>query len=104
MSAPVRCVELDSPVQEVLRIFAQHPIHHLPVVKNRAVVGLISSSDILKLEFFLPSSGTARDRLLAGNFRLATLMRTHVITVSQQESIERASELMARQLSYLIGI
>jgi hypothetical protein len=56
---------------------------------------MLSSADVMKLEFFLPRSDAARARLLSDKFRLATLMRAPVITVSEHESVERAAELMA---------
>jgi CBS domain-containing protein len=96
MTAAVVWIETDASLEEVLRIFVEQPIHHLPVVKDGAVVGMLSSADIMKLEFFLPPSGPARDRLLRGNFSVRSLMRTPVIVVGENESVERAAELMSK--------
>ena len=114
MSASVVWIDVDAPVQEVLRIFVEYPVHHLPVVDDHNVVGMLSSADVMKLEFFLPPSGAAREQLLGNRFRVRSLMRSPVITISEHESVERAAELMAShaihslpvlsQQGHLIGI
>lgn len=50
---------------------------------------MLSSADVMKLEFFLPRSDAARAPLLRDKFCLATLMRAPVITVSEHERVER---------------
>jgi len=96
MSEPVLTIDIDAPVQELLQMFVAYPVHHLPVVKEGAVVGMLSSADIMKLEFFLPPPGAARNALLAQRFRIDKLMRAPVVTVGEHESVQRAAELMAK--------
>ena len=96
MSQPVLTVAPDTSAKEMLQLFAAHSVHHLPVVRERRVVGMISSADLLKLEFFLPPPGAARDALLGDRFAVAKVMRTPVATVTERESVQRAAELMAK--------
>ena len=104
MTASVIWIDVDATVKEVLNVFVECPIHHLPVVKDGAVVGMLSSADIMKLEFFLPRSGPARDRVLSGTFSVAKLMRTPVITVGENESVEHAAELMATHAIHALPV
>lgn len=104
MTASVVWIDFDATVKDVLNVFVECPIHHLPVVKEGAVVGMLSSADIMKLECFLPRSGPIRDRLLSGTFSVAKLMRTPVITIGENESVERAAELMATHAVHALPV
>ena len=104
MTASVVSIEIDASVDQVLHIFVAYPIHHLPVVKQGRVVGMLSSADIMKLEFFLPPTGPTRDRLLRGNFSIAKLMRTPVIVTHENDSIEHAAELMAKNAIHSLPV
>jgi CBS domain-containing protein len=96
MSEPVLTIGPDDSVKELLRLFIAYPVHHLPVVKERRVVGMLSSADLMKLEFFLPPPGPAREALLNERFRVSKVMRTPVVTVTEHETVQRAAELMAK--------
>lgn len=95
MSQPVQAIGADEPLEEALRLFANYPVHHLPVVEERRVVGMLSSADIAKLKFFLPPPGAAREALLTRRWHVRGIMRSPAITVSEHESVQRAAELMA---------
>ena len=52
----VRAIDtwLPRPASEALDCFFQYPIHHLPVVRSGRLVGMLSSADVMKLQFFAP--------------------------------------------------
>ena len=93
MSAPVVTIGPDEPVSVMVRLFEGHPIHHLPVVEGRRVVGMLGSADLLKLAFFLPD-GPAGDVLLNDRWRVKAMMRSPVVVVTEHESVQCAAELM----------
>jgi hypothetical protein len=57
MTAEVLSIDIRESITEAMRLFASYPVHHLPVVDDTGVIGILSSADMLKLEHFLPKSG-----------------------------------------------
>ncbi len=49
MSVAVKTVSADTDARHAARIMRKHRIHHLVVTDNDAVVGIVSSLDLLKL-------------------------------------------------------
>lgn len=96
MSEPAVSISLVAPVAEVLRLFAAYPFHHLPVVDKAKVVGMLSSTDLLKLAGFLPKRGAISTDYLNQRLHIEQLMRRPPITVSGTQSVEQAAHLMTK--------
>ena len=95
MTESVLAVEVTESVREVVRLFAEYPIHHLPVVNNGRLIGMLSSADMLKLEFFTPRGKTPQSDYVSERLRIETLMRKEVVSIGPQGTIEEAARLMA---------
>ena len=96
MTEPAVSIALRSPAAEVLRLFSAHPFHHLPVVEDAKVVGMLSSADVLKVEAFLPKDGRNPADFLNQRLHIDQLMRKPPITVSGTMSVETAADLMIK--------
>ncbi len=48
MTSPLTTVDENTPLEEAARIMAEKKINRLPVLRNGKLVGLLSSSDIVK--------------------------------------------------------
>jgi CBS domain-containing membrane protein len=95
MTESVLSIDVEESASEVLRLFAGYPIHHLPVLSGQAVVGMLSSADVMKLDAFLPKGRTLPEGYLDGRIRLTTLMSKPVITIEADEPLTEAAKLMA---------
>ena len=101
MTAPVLSIGVHEPITEVLRIFAHSPLHHLPVVDRSELKGILSSADMLQLEYFLPKSGLPKSGmqgsavLLNDRFRVQRMMRWPVSTAKLDDTIADAASRMA---------
>jgi CBS domain-containing protein len=54
MSRPLKTLDSDAPVFEALRLMLEHNIHHLALVEEGKIVGLISATDLLRLQASSP--------------------------------------------------
>ena len=95
MTEPVLTIAPNESLEEALRLFMSYPVHHLPVVEEGRVVGMLSSADVAKLKFFLPPPGPARDALLTERWQVRKIMRSGALTVAEHDSAQRAAEIMA---------
>ena len=95
MTEAVVVIECDRPLSEALACFHQYPIHHLPVVRGGRLVGILSSADLLKVEFFAPRGAVDRAAWLDSKFRIEQIMSTPVTRCSPSASLEDvASQLI----------
>jgi len=94
MTETVVAIEVDRPASEVLDCFLQYPIHHLPVVRAGRLVGMLSSADVMKLEFFMPRAAADSARFLDSRVTIERLMRTPVISAGPATSLAEAAERM----------
>ena len=96
MTTKVHTVTTDSPLSDVIRIFKQNTIRHLPVIdKQNKVIGVLSDRDIKE---YMPSKGTTLDIYELHNILLETkvtkVMKKKVFTGTPELPIEEAAMLM----------
>jgi CBS domain-containing protein len=94
MTEAVVAIDFDRPVSEALDCFRQYPIHHLPVLRDGRLAGMLSSADVTKLEFFLPRVNGEGSRYLDDRFTIERMMHAPVVTASPATSIAEAAERM----------
>jgi CBS domain-containing protein len=94
MTETVVVIEVDRPVSEALDCFLQYPIHHLPVVRDSRLVGMLSSADLIKVEFFAPRGAGNRAAFLDARFRIEQIMRAPVTSRTPFTSLDEAASLI----------
>lgn len=103
MTTRVVTIEMDDSLEMVRDIFKKVRFHHLLVVDNDRLVGIISDRDMLKAvsPFVGTMSETTRDRATL-NKRAHQIMSHHPVTVRSSCTLQEAAELMlARGVSCL---
>lgn len=104
MTEAVLLVDVRSPVSEALRLFAEYPVHHLPVVREQTLVGMLSSADVMKLDAFLPKNGVSIREYVDQRLSIETLMRHPVISVQPHQSVEDAARLMVTHAVHALPV
>ena len=97
MSHNVICVEMDARLPDVKRMMEEQGFHHLPVVENDKLVGIISDRDLLRLisPFIDTAAEHARD-LDTLNRAAHQIMTRQPITVSVETDIQEAVNWMLK--------
>lgn len=94
MTEAVVVIEIDRPVSEALDCFLHYPIHHLPVVRDSRLVGMLSSADLIKVEYFAPKGATDRAAFLDARFRIEQIMRAPVTSRRPAASLDEVATLI----------
>ena len=95
MTEAVLSIDISESAGEVLRQFAAYPVHHMPVVDDGRVVGMLSSADLMKLDAFLPRKGQPAIEYLNQHVKLETLMQRPPVTIGANDTVEQAASIMA---------
>ncbi|NNE82807.1 MAG: CBS domain-containing protein [Alphaproteobacteria bacterium] len=96
MSDQMLTVHVAQKVSEVYRLLTDNPIHHVPVVNGNELMGLISSTDLMKLS--LDAYGTpdaANAEYLDSQFSIDKVMSSELTTVNPDASIRSVAEILS---------
>lgn len=91
MSTPVVSVEMDDKLSLVNTLFEQTRFHHLVVVENRQLVGIISDRDLFKA--LSPTVGTVAETsadLAMLNRKAHQIMSRNPVYLNQQDDVSKA--------------
>jgi CBS domain-containing protein len=97
MTEAVVAIDVNRPVSEALDCFFQYPIHHLPVVREARLAGMLSAADVMKLEYFVPPATADRVRYLDERLTIGQLMRQPVVGLRPSVSLADAAERLIEQ-------
>jgi len=92
MTETVVVIDADRPVGEVRDCFSQYPIHHLPVVQDGRLVGMLSSADVSKLEFATRGVAANDGSGPADRVTIANLMQAAPVRLGPHASIGEVAE------------
>lgn len=96
MTSHVRTVGVGAKLSEVRRVISEGRFHHVPVVDDGVLVGIVSTSDLLRVyRAGAASTPEEIDDLLDRSATLADAMSTELTTLRADEPVERAIERIA---------
>jgi CBS domain-containing protein len=85
-------VEADDSLERVKRIMQGHPIHHVPVLERGKLVGIISTSDLLR-----HASGGADDTARDEDVKARNVMETSLVTLRPRDPLLKAARLLTQE-------
>jgi CBS domain-containing protein len=96
MTREVLTVSVWQRLSEVRKILSEHPIHHVPVVDGERLVGLLSSTDMVRLGFNAFGNNIVEvDARLDSDFSISEVMTTKLTTLDAMSTIREAAEVLS---------
>lgn len=96
MTANLKTVQIHQKLSEVRRIFIENQLHHVPVVNDRKLVGLISTTDILRLNLgALNANSWSIDMILDQQFTIEQVMQKNLVTIDINSTVRKAAHLLS---------
>ena len=102
MSTPVITVGPDDTMKRVQDIFRMNNIHHLPVVVEGKVIGILSKSDYLRLlhgfTLFKTEKSTEYNDAIMRSLLVGEVMTKQVATLAPDDTLEMAAGFFREKL------
>lgn len=96
MTRDLETVHVGQKLSEVRRMLANNPYHHVPVVSGEKLVGLISSTDIVRLSLAIYGADQrAVDAMLDSQHTIEGVMSKTLTTIGVKDTVREAAELLA---------
>lgn len=89
-------VNLSNDVADVVQIFKERNIHHIPVVSGEKLVGMISKTDIDRISYVNSYATEAANAVVYDILKLEQVMTSNLETIQVEDQIKEAAELLAR--------
>ena len=96
MTSDLTTVHTAQKVSDVYELLTTNGIHHLPVVNGEQLIGLISSTDMMRLS--LDAYGTpdaANAAYFDSQFSIEDVMSSDLVTIGADEPIRAAAEKLS---------
>jgi CBS domain-containing protein len=96
MTAAVVSIDLDQPLSDAYHALQGAPYHHIPVLDGDRPVGMISSTDVLKLVYDVDG---ASDKMLTSmldhQFTIDDAMTSELTTLTESATVHDAAEILS---------
>lgn len=95
MTTKIITAKMDDTLEDIRKILAQNHCHHIPVVEDNRLVGIVSDRDVLKaLSPYADTAGADASALNTLRRKAHQIMTRRVITISPEDSVEEAATMM----------
>lgn len=96
MTTHVHTLEVGAKLSEVRRLLTEQRVHHVPIVAEGVLVGMVSSRDLVRvLHTAKPAPGESIDQTLDRSSTVAKVMSSELVTLRSDASVEQAIERIA---------
>ena len=106
MTKNVITVNHNDDLETAEHIFKTKHIRHIPVIKNKMVVGMLSYTDLLRISFAdaVDEDEGYIDTVVYNMFTIEQVMAKNLVSVNSQNSIKEVAELLASKEFHAIPV
>jgi CBS domain-containing protein len=95
MTKRVRTLPADAKLSEARRVLGEERIHHLPIVENGELVGVLSARDLVRTLREAKAGGRSVEAILDRASSVREAMSPLLVALRPEDPVERAVELIA---------
>lgn len=97
MSSHVAVVQEGQPLSEVRKKMIDLHIHHVPIVNGKKLVGLVSFTDLMKINMVISGADERSiDTIIDQQFTITDIMTSKITKINSADTIRQASELLIK--------
>ena len=97
MSANVASVQVGQPLSDVRDLMLNANIHHVPIIDGSKLVGLISFTDLMKINFVINGvDERSINAIIDQQFSIREIMSDRLVTIKNTDTIRDGAELLAK--------
>ena len=97
MSTNLTIAQVGQPLSDVRKMMCDANIHHVPVVEGKKLVGLVSFTDLMKINLLISGADERSiDLIIDQQFKICDIMSTNLTTLNHTDTIRQAADLLAK--------
>ena len=105
MTSNITSVNTAQKISDVYAVLENKAVHHVPVTSGQKLVGMISSTDMVKLSLGpYGTPGAAKEGYLDGQFSIEGVMSTDLTTLQPDNTIRDAAEVLVRDKFHALPV
>ena len=95
MTAQPTTAQVGQPLSEVSRMMHEGGFHHLPVLEGTQLVGIVTSTDLLRVSYEYGTDSRQTDTVLDHTVALRDLMQAEPTTIAEASTVREAITVLA---------
>jgi len=96
MSNDITAVQDGQSLSEVRHKMVDSNIHHIPVLSGKKLVGMVSFTDMMKLNVVINGANDrAIDTIIDQQFNIGDIMSTQLTTLDTRDTVRQAAEILS---------
>ncbi|RYV00582.1 CBS domain-containing protein [Shewanella sp. OPT22] len=96
MSSDIHAIQDGQNLSDVRHMMCNSSIHHVPVLNGKKLVGLISFTDMMKLNLVTGQANEyTADAIIDQQFTVTDVMSKELITITNKDNIRTAAKLLS---------
>ena len=98
MTTEVVTLNVADRLETAEKLFKKYKIRHIPVVKDKAVLGMLSYTDLLRISFAdVSDDETSIDAFVYDMFSIQQVMAKNLFMVAPNSTIKEVAELLSKK-------
>lgn len=96
MSKKIHVANITNTLHELRELIEENKIHHVPIVSGNKVIGMITSSDIMRISYVSNYDGGTVETSVYDALSVEQVMSKDIQTVSPDITVREATEIFTK--------